>query len=320
MVQDRFSDFDRREAAARWHAELQDPDVDERIWQAFRAWEQADPANAAAYQEIEAALVLLDQSSLADRWPVLPRRPRLPRLLLAGAALAAVLAAALFAVTAASPGYELRPVIHVTEIGERADVTLADGSRIHLNTDTQIEILFSQQARRLHLVSGQALFEVAPGPRPFIVEAGETETIAHGTLFDIYRREEGVRIALREGAVSVTQDHAAPILLHPGQQALARPGQPPQVTEIDPARIGQWQSGTLAFDNVTLAEAVAEMNRYATTRIEIADPALAAERISGVFPAGEQESFAEALALYLPLKAEGKGGRIVLMRADVRAD
>ena len=51
MVQDRFSDFDRREAAARWHAELQDPDIDERIWQAFRAWE-ADPANAAAYQEI----------------------------------------------------------------------------------------------------------------------------------------------------------------------------------------------------------------------------------------------------------------------------
>ena len=101
-------------------------------------------------------------------------------------------------------------------------------------------------------------------------------------------------------------------------EALAARGA--HVTGIDPARIGQWQSGTLAFDNVTLAEAVAEMNRYATTRIVIADPALAAERISGVFPAGEQDAFAEALALYLPLKAEGKGGRIVLMRADVRAD
>ena len=319
MVQDRFSDFDRREAAARWHAELQDPDVDERIWQAFRAWE-ADPANAAAYQEIEAALDLLDQSSLADSPSSPSRRPRVPHLLLAGAALAVVLVAALLAVTAASPVRELRPVIHVTEIGERAAFTLADGSRIHLNTATEIEILFSQQARRLRLVSGQALFEVAPGPRPFMVEAGETETIAHGTIFDIYRREEGVRIALREGAVSVSQNHTAPIRLHPGQQALARPGQPPEVTGIDPARIGQWQSGTLAFDNVTLAEAVAEMNRYATTRIEIADPALAAERISGVFPAGEQDAFAEALGLYLPLTAERRADRIMLIRADARPD
>ena len=92
------------------------------------------------------------------------------------------------------------------------------------------------------------------------------------------------------------------------------------MTGIDPARIGQWQSGTLAFDNVTLAEAVAEMNRYAATRIEIADPALAAERISGVFPAGEQHAFAEALALYLPLTAESRADRIVLIRADARPD
>ena len=146
MVQDRFSDYDRREAAARWHAELQDPDVDERIWQAFRAWE-ADPANAAAYQEIEAALDLLDQSSLADSPSSPSRRRRMPHLLLAGAVLAVVLVAALLAVTAASPVRELRPVIHVTEIGERAAFTLADGSRIHLNTDTEIEILFSPQAR-----------------------------------------------------------------------------------------------------------------------------------------------------------------------------
>ncbi len=319
MVQERFSDFDRREAAARWHAELQDPDVDERIWQAFRAWE-ADPANAAAYQEIEAALDLLDQSSLADSPSSPSRRRRMPRLLLAGAALAVVLVAALLAVTAASPAALPRKETYLTEIGGQQSSRLADGSQVHLNTDTEVEIAYSDSARRIHLVRGQALFDVARETRPFIVTAGETETIALGTQFDIYHQGEQVRIALVEGRVSVSAAGSGAKELLPGQQALAVAGQGLDVSPADLDALAQWRTGHVEFDNVTLAEAIAEMNRYSATKIELTDPALASERISGIFPAGAQEAFAEALTLYLDAGLDHAPGRIRVIPARPDAD
>ena len=55
--------------AARWYSDLQDPDVTLETWEAFLEWERA-PLNAAAFQEIERGLVVLDRTTrrrAADR-------------------------------------------------------------------------------------------------------------------------------------------------------------------------------------------------------------------------------------------------------------
>tara|TARA_R110001606_G_scaffold210092_2_gene357615 strand:- start:548 stop:757 length:210 start_codon:yes stop_codon:yes gene_type:complete len=64
------------------------------------------------------------------------------------------------------------------------------------------------------------------------------------------------------------------------------------------------------FDNVTLAEAVADLNRYSTTKIAVPDPALAAERISGTCQAGKPDEFASNLALFLPVRIERSATRL----------
>jgi transmembrane sensor len=48
-----------------------------------------------------------------------------------------------------------------TVIGKQSLVSLSDGTRIRLNTDSLIEVSYSPNSRRVHMVRGEALFEVA---------------------------------------------------------------------------------------------------------------------------------------------------------------
>ncbi len=70
----------------------------------------------------------------------------------------------------------------------RRDVTLADGSVVHLDVDSEINVSFSSGHRDITLVNGRALFEVAhDASRPFVVSAGQSHTTALGTHFQVQR-------------------------------------------------------------------------------------------------------------------------------------
>ena len=322
---DKRDEAERREAAAFWFAELQAADVTPAAWESFLEWEQ-DPANAAAYREIEATLGVLDQTSLSRAGALSETRPGRGRglALPALAAAAAVLVLAATALTLRSPAREPAPLTYATAIGEQQAVTLEDGSVITLNTDTRLTVVYSKTERLIRLTQGEALFEVEHADRPFRVEAGGTATRALGTEFDIHAKENAVSVTLIRGSVRVTelaqelltqQPGAIPeeslqegIVLKPGDRLDILPGKAPIRSTIDPARAGKWREGILQFDNTTLADAIAELNRYSTTKLRIEDEALAAERISGTFPAGKQEGFVESLKLYLPVR--------VVKRAD----
>ena len=65
-----------------------------------------------------------------------------------------------------------------------------------------------------------------------------------------------------------------------------------------------WRSGQIALEGETLAEAAQIFARYSSTRIEIDDPAVGREEITGLFAANDPVRFAEAAAISLNLKAE----------------
>jgi len=66
---------------------------------------------------------------------------------------------------------------------------------------------FSQAARNVHLIRGEALFVVErDSARPFTVTAGDTTVRALGTQFNVRRRAEGADVAVVEGAVQVTRE------------------------------------------------------------------------------------------------------------------
>jgi transmembrane sensor len=62
-----------------------------------------------------------------------------------------------------------------------------------------------------------------------------------------------------------------------------------------------WTTGRVVFESSRLGSAIAEMNRYAPRRIELADAALADRLISGTFTVTDSHEFARAVAQTLSL-------------------
>jgi len=94
--------------------------------------------------------------------------------------------------------------LYSTDIGERRSITLADGSTVDLNARSKLRIEFSSAERRVELLDGQALFQVAKDKqRPFVVHSGDAIVRAVGTQFDVYRKDSGTTITVLEGRVAV---------------------------------------------------------------------------------------------------------------------
>ncbi len=92
---------------------------------------------------------------------------------------------------------------------------LPDGSRMTLDTDSEVDIAFAPERRNLRLVKGRAFFDVAhDAQRPFAVVADGREVEALGTRFDVRMDPGQVRVVLVEGRVSVkSANHASPTTL-----------------------------------------------------------------------------------------------------------
>jgi transmembrane sensor len=182
-----------------------------------------------------------------------------------------------------------------TQLGEQRIVKLLDGSSAHLNTLTHLTTEFTEQARRIELIEGQATFDVEHEPaRPFIVSAGQHSIRAIGTRFDVYKRDDEIRVAVIEGTVEIRSPMASQRLsAHDAMRILDRDE---HRSTIDPNEVIAWQQRRLIFHERSLDEIASEFNRYNRTKIEIADEALRQQRFSGVFDADDPLSFTTNLA------------------------
>src|SRR5262249_16810240 len=123
------------------------------------------------------------------------------------ATLAAGIVVALAGVQLASYLTQPIPKISFASAGERRDVMLGDGSLVHLDVDSEVNVRLSADRRDVTLVNRRALFEVAhDSSRPFVVSAGSTRTTALGTHFQVQRDSQSVLVTLTEGSVAVTGD------------------------------------------------------------------------------------------------------------------
>jgi transmembrane sensor len=237
---------------------------------------------------------------------------------------AAAAAGLLLAVTSwqLSP-YGYRPGEYRTGIGEQRIVELDDHSRIAIDAATRLQVRFSDESRTVRLLEGQAQFSVVKDPiRPFKVIAGDRTVVAVGTVFTVEYVDRKMHVATLEGKVAVLGPNvrraaadSAPdprpggvsesrYLVAGEALQLSRDGQTVVTPKADLAAATAWREGKVIFRTEPLHEAVSRMNRYSLLRIEIDDPALAAEQVSGVFEAGDTRGFVDALERYLPITAD----------------
>ena len=325
----------QREAAF-WLAVIETGEPSEADTARFEQWLEEDPANARAYEEVgrlwrdSAKLTHLGEIERprgpARAWTGSPRR-------LVGMAAAAVVLLGL-AVILVGPFGRAPEGPYVTDIGEIREIVLADGSEVTLGPKSRLDPGFSETERRVSLEEGEAFFAVVADPaRPFLVTADGTNIRVLGTRFNVHEGPRGVTVAVAEGQVEV-ETAAAPAdaeparspsgrrhRLGPGEKAVASAERGLVAIERVSLELpGAWRQGRLVYRDTTLAEVVADANRYSRTPIAIASAELAELRVFGTFRTGEIARMIADLEESLPVVAERTGeGRILLRPAPPAA-
>jgi transmembrane sensor len=315
----------RLEEAAGWRLKLtRDPSL--KASAEYLRW-CSDPSNANAGEAIGVAWSSVGTLEAAPEMLEL-RRQALARLRQAGARrwnprTAKIAAAAatlgLVMIGAAALYLDLyRPTYYQTDIGERRIVALPDGSRISMDSDTRVSVTYQKTARSIALDRGRSRFDVAhDASRPFTVTAGPRTVMAVGTSFDVERLQSTVLVTLIQGQVVIRDTEAAAatpmISLKPGEELVVARNVQPAIVTADPQVARAWEAGRLVFRDEPLGDAVARVNRYIAHAIEI-DPSIASIRFSGVFNAGDTESFVSAVTSYFPVQASTAGNDNILLQ------
>ena len=315
------NDVTRRQAAD-WFARLLAPDADERVRDAFERWCAESDANADAYAAVAAdhdfARRLADDPLIADA----ARKARIEysgRSRASGLRRYAALAtAALVVIAVGAAAWRVyrasaRTEVLATAVGELRNVTLADGTRLVLDTNTRLDARLGGDARELVLHEGRIDVDVARDTRPFAVVSGRGVVRDIGTRFEVERHGEDVAVKLIAGAVDVSVENAGEAgkaTLAPGQEAHFGAQGGIVVAETGDLVDGsRWTEGTLVFRERRLADLIAEVNRYSTVQLRLADRSLEDLRVSGVFHVGDQASLLEALRVGWSISAKQASAR-----------
>ncbi|MDZ7895977.1 MAG: FecR domain-containing protein [Sphingobium sp.] len=212
---------------------------------------------------------------------------------------------------------------HETGVGETRDIRLADGSALHLNTNSAVRVDYTADRRRLTLLRGEAYFDVAHDPaRPFDVAIGNAVVRALGTAFNLRRRDQLVELTVTDGLVGVrTSGDTALHKVPAGEGAFIR-AKSVALATLAEAEVGQrvaWRTHVIELTGESVVQAVEEFNRYRAHPIVIGDQRIASLRIGGRFSTDESQEFLTALELSLPIKAvtDADGGVMLIYRDDI---
>lgn len=303
------------EAAARWLLRSEEAEWSAVDQAALDAWLEESPEHKVAYWRLEMGWREADRLA-ALKSPPSPRdvgrRARgVGWRLVGGASIAAAFLAMFMSISL----FEHRT--YGTEVGGHQTVPLADGTKVELNTATQLRAKVDRKGRAVWLDRGEAYFEVAHDPqRPFVVHAGDRTVTVLGTKFSVRRDGDQVEVAVIEGRVRVDaigpHQPAPPTIITRGDIVIAA-GRSTLVEPKSVERVANeltWRQGLLTFDQTALGDVAAEFNRYNRKSLEITDPAAAAIRINGRFEADNVEDFARLLRQGFGLKVEDDGERI----------
>jgi transmembrane sensor len=219
--------------------------------------------------------------------------------------------AACFAAALVTAGlvYQWQVGRYATAIGEQRIVTLTDGSVIEINTDSALQVRFSDTQRAIKLLKGEAFFRVAhDASRPFVVSAGDANVKAVGTQFNVRMGSTSTLVSVVEGTVevrdvSVAEGSAAniapqaPVRVSSGEAASIGIGhrgegthRVAKTTLASPQRAASWTLGRVEFEDTPLGDVLSEFQRYRDLAVMIDDDSVRQLKLTGSFDAHDPES------------------------------
>ena len=309
-----------QEQAAAWLARSIAQEWSERDQVALDEWLAASSVHKLAYWRLNAAWSRSERLAALRTATVTPtsRRRRIWAISF-GLTAAVATVVAIWGMGVAN--WLLQPALQTfsTPVGGHQILKLSDGSQIELNTDTVVRVGLRAPTRTAVLVKGEAFFQIKhDATHPFTVSAGSHRVVDLGTKFLIRDEPNQLRVMLVEGKARLESSNAKTqaLLLMPGDVAVATTTtmSVSASTPISVAAELGWRRGLLIFSNVSLADAVAEFNRYNKVKLVIADAQTARIAIGGTFQANDVQTFAEVARSLLRLAVKDRGGEIVISR------
>lgn len=340
--------------ALAWIAQLNGDDVSEKDLAAFREWVNRSPAHQKEIKELSElwtglnVLTVMDEpirqadkvsrnlrkNQARKQWK---RRLVLPALACAAAVSFLMASPLLRGADIESSSYEANmsvPLVFKTAKGEHQTHSLEDGSIITMNTDSHVEVDFTQGQRDVRLLKGEALFSVEHDEkRPFLVFANDGIVRAVGTEFSVHITDNAFDVLVSEGSVELstlkpTKPVSAAIKTPANATKVAslgiiKAGHTAQVkdskasiaivsTEVIDAELS-WRVGRLEFTGERLEEAIAEYTRYTDLNIIISDPELKKIKLGGAFPTGELDLFFKTLELQFGINVTRSADNLVYL-------
>lgn len=301
--------------AAEWYALLQSGQASPAERDRWTAWLASGPEAQAAWARVETVTrrfslppdLRLPADAALDRGARRPlgRRQALKLLALGGAG-----GLAAWAAVPASPARRAWVAMssdHHSAPGQIRELTLADGSRIWLDSDSAIDVNDGDDLRVLRVRRGDLLVQTAPDlrtpPRPFVVETAHGRLRALGTRFSVRTGADGAtQLDVFEGRVAVRPAEAGggePVV-DAGRQVRFDRHVVRSTATADPAREA-WTRGVLLARDQPLAAFVQELGRYHPGLLTC-DPAVAELRVIGGFPLHDTGRALAMLEAALPVR------------------
>ena len=334
-------DSDITAEACAWIAQLQTGALTPQDLSAFREWVGRSPRHAVEIRRL--ARLAEDVSLLAGMAEPLHEAIEAYRPLVAAerrrrrgwqwlAAAAVMLVTMGTVLLSASLRQSAQPMLLSTSVGNHRTVVLTDGSEVKLSSNSQLEVNYTRDMRRVRLLKGEAYFTVAHDKSmPFVVFAQEKYVRAVGTEFAVRMTGQDLDVLVTSGVVELSEAAAlpsqvgsaapVPAVSEPLTPMTLRAGQGVTVSlEKDLGRVAAsaivvhseremqrtlaWREGLLDFSRTPLKNVVAEVNRHSALQIEIADPALGELQFDGIFRVGQVDQLLDALGDTFDIKVE----------------
>ncbi|MBB6523676.1 FecR family protein [Pseudoteredinibacter isoporae] len=336
------------EAAETWLIRIQSPSFSQSEEQAFFQWLEASPANQAAYLRAEALWHSLGHSSelnqrlesypLNDGSKQTPQKTRAWKPWFAFATAATVAALALLPNWNAWQGQQMQ-----TGKGEQLQLSLSDGSRIQLNTQSTMQIDMRDNYRLLELEQGEAYFDIAHDPeRPLIVKTQGAYVRVLGTRFNVYSDQERTQVTVVEGKVDVStdkefselrqRDYQSKRVLTANEQVQLSYlesnnwledliGNTPaskrsDVVEVNSDDVLAWQRGEAIYNGSSLNDVIQDLNRYYAGEIRLQDERLGESTLVAALRLDDKDAALSTLASSLSLDVVELADGEILLKAQ----
>ena len=254
-------------AAAHWHVELQCGGADPA---ALQAWRDASAEHERAWELLRRMDGQLGAIPAALAMPALQAAQQRRR---AAAKVLAMLVAAGGGIALGQAGLQSAPwqawtASMRTVPGQRRHVTLADGGRMEMNTDSALDVAYGATHRRIRLHHGEIMITTASDARPFLVDTPHGVIRALGTRFGVRCDAQGSTVSVFEHAVEVrcAARPDAVRRLEAGQQLRFSASGSEDVL-VMPAHQDSWLRGMLVAADWPLQQLVQELARYRRGRL-----------------------------------------------------